>query len=116
MTKCDHAMEHDFSVLVVTFFILFPGGYKIPAGCMINIPIYHIHRNPKQWPSPHSFDPDNFLPNRVAERHPYAYVPFSAGPRNCIGMSINLDITFKAKSKKKAPRMFHVSYSNACLL
>ncbi|KAE8738718.1 Cytochrome P450 CYP4 [Frankliniella occidentalis] len=66
------------------------GGYKVPAGCMINIPIYHIHRNPKQWPSPHAFDPDNFLPNRVAERHPYSYVPFSAGPRNCIGQKFAL--------------------------
>ncbi|KAJ1530819.1 hypothetical protein ONE63_005666 [Megalurothrips usitatus] len=66
------------------------GGYKVPAGSLINIPIYHIHRNPKQWPSPHAFDPDNFLPHRVAERHPYSYVPFSAGPRNCIGQKFAL--------------------------
>ncbi|GMS94404.1 hypothetical protein PENTCL1PPCAC_16579, partial [Pristionchus entomophagus] len=43
------------------------------------------HRNPKDWERPSVFYPDHFLPDAVAKRHPFAYFPFSAGPRNCFG-------------------------------
>ncbi|XP_069680204.1 cytochrome P450 4C1-like isoform X2 [Periplaneta americana] len=61
------------------------GSHTVPAGVTACVPIFAIHRDPDIFPNPTQFHPDNFLPERVVNRHPYAYIPFSAGPRNCIG-------------------------------
>ncbi|NP_001035323.1 cytochrome P450 4G11 [Apis mellifera] len=61
------------------------GDYTIPAGCTVVIGTFKLHRQPHIYPNPDVFDPDNFLPEKTANRHYYAFVPFSAGPRSCVG-------------------------------
>lgn len=59
--------------------------YLLPAGCEVSIELFDMHRDPKHFPDPDRFDPDRFLPENTAGRNPFAYLPFSAGSRNCIG-------------------------------
>nr|CAD7267401.1 unnamed protein product [Timema shepardi] len=61
------------------------GKVTLPKGCQVIITPYATHRIPYIYPNPEKFDPDRFLPENMRGRHPYAYIPFSAGPRICIG-------------------------------
>ncbi|XP_063705000.1 cytochrome P450 4C1-like [Culicoides brevitarsis] len=60
-------------------------GYKIPVGAGVSIGIYGCSRDERYFPDPEKFDPDRFLPENKKNLHPYAFIPFSAGLRNCIG-------------------------------
>jgi cytochrome P450 len=61
------------------------GGYTIPAGSVVVVSQYATHRHPRFWENPDAFEPARFTPEREAARHPFAYFPFGAGPRSCIG-------------------------------
>ena len=60
-------------------------GYKIPKGAQCLIFALIIHHNPRVWPEPEKFDPERFSKENSEGRNPFAYMPFSAGFRNCIG-------------------------------
>lgn len=60
-------------------------GHRIPAGTVIMIAPWTMHRDPALWERPAQFDPDRFAPERIAQRSRYAYLPFGDGPRICIG-------------------------------
>lgn len=64
--------------------------YVIPANTFIQIPVYALHHDPQHYPQPDRFDPDRFLEEAVQKRHPYSYLPFGEGPRNCVGMRFGL--------------------------
>lgn len=65
-------------------------GYPIPAGSTLGISPYALHRHPDHWDNPEGFDPDRWLPDAAKARNRFAYLPFGAGPRQCIGLGMAL--------------------------
>ena len=61
------------------------GEFALPANTDVLISPFLVQRHPAQWPDPERFDPDRFLPEFVAGRNRFAYLPFGLGPRACIG-------------------------------
>ncbi|XP_077563593.1 cytochrome P450 3A24-like [Haemaphysalis longicornis] len=63
---------------------------KVPKGCVVIVPVYSMHRDPELFPDPDTFNPERFSDENVESIKPYSYLPFGAGPRNCIGMRLAL--------------------------
>ena len=58
----------------------------IPAGVEVTVPVYALHHDSEAWPDAEVYDPERFRGPVKEARHPYQFLPFGAGPRNCIGM------------------------------
>uniref|UniRef100_A0A8C3V1F4 Cytochrome P450 n=1 Tax=Catharus ustulatus TaxID=91951 RepID=A0A8C3V1F4_CATUS len=65
-------------------------GVTIPKGMVVLIPAFVLHRDPQYWPEPDEFRPERFSKENKEGIDPYTFLPFGAGPRNCIGMRFAL--------------------------
>ncbi|NLU79173.1 cytochrome P450 [Micromonospora sp. HNM0581] len=66
------------------------GKWHVPARADVVLCPYTLHRHPEFWPDPDRFDPMRFHPDRPSDRPRYAYIPFGAGPRFCVGNNLGL--------------------------
>ena len=76
--------------------LLITGGYQIAKGTTAIIVTAALHDDEKYFPNPREYNPDRFLPENWTNKHPFCYIPFSAGPRNCIGKVLWIWLSFKA--------------------
>ena len=65
-------------------------GNVVPAGTEMTLSPASLHMNEKYWDQPQVFRPERFQSEQYLKRHPYCFIPFSAGPRNCIGQRFAL--------------------------
>ncbi|KAI1883293.1 hypothetical protein AGOR_G00243710 [Albula goreensis] len=61
-------------------------GVTVPKGTVVTVPLHALHQDPQLWPEPDIFNPERFSKENRIRMDPYAFLPFGAGPRNCIGM------------------------------
>lgn len=79
-------MAHDYTI---------PGSKTVlEKDTVVIIPVAGFNIDPEIYPNPEVFDPDNFLPEKIAQRDPFTYMPFGEGPRNCIGSRLAKMVTY----------------------
>ena len=78
-----YSSVHSFSRVALEDHLI--GGYKVPKDMTIIVSSYVTHRLPEYWDDPNRFDPNRFDKERSVGRSRFAYIPFAAGHRNCIG-------------------------------
>jgi epi-isozizaene 5-monooxygenase / beta-farnesene synthase len=66
------------------------GPYRIPKGTTTLISLWGLSHNPDTWPDPWRFDPSRWLGPEAKDRSPYASIPFSLGPRGCLGRQLSI--------------------------
>ena len=71
--------------------ITLPDGRVIPEGMTVSLSIYACHHDAKVWPDPETYDPERFNQENYSKRQSQPFVPFSAGPRNCIGQNFAMN-------------------------
>ena len=97
--------------------------FVVPKGMLVQIPSSAIQRNPKFYPDPDNFNPDeNFSAEAKSKRSPYAFMSFGQGPRNCIGMRfalilakmclVKVLVNFKILPGPNMPEKFEISASS----
>eukprot|EP01126_Amoeba_proteus_P042740 TRINITY_DN4657_c0_g1_i7.p1 TRINITY_DN4657_c0_g1~~TRINITY_DN4657_c0_g1_i7.p1 ORF type:complete len:177 (-),score=33.54 TRINITY_DN4657_c0_g1_i7:186-716(-) len=64
------------------------GKYFLPKGTMVSVAVYPVHKNPKVWNNPEVFDMYRWTPEETAKRHKASFIPFTIGPRDCIGQPL----------------------------
>jgi cytochrome P450 len=62
-------------------------GRPVPKGSVIAVMPWVVHRHRRLWSDPERFDPDRFAPDAPVKVSRFAYLPFAAGPRVCVGAS-----------------------------
>ncbi|KAK2151982.1 hypothetical protein LSH36_343g00001 [Paralvinella palmiformis] len=62
-------------------------GKTLPKNSIVDIQLYNMHHNPQIWKNNMVYDPSRFDPDKIENMDSFAFVPFSAGPRNCIGQN-----------------------------
>jgi cytochrome P450 len=85
-------------------------GHPVPAGTDVLLCIYLLHRHPRYWREPEAFRPERFDAAHEAERPRFAYMPFAAGPRHCIGETLALyEMYMHLYKVARRYRLVHVS-------